>query len=73
VAYLLRRTRDGRQDESPVMASLGAAVSIAIVLMKVVPSVPGSFTRAEWIAFTAWSATGMVFWLLRPRILKGVV
>ena len=38
------------------MAWLGAAVSVAIVLMKVVPGVPGSFTRAEWIAFAAWSA-----------------
>ena len=67
VAYLLRRSRDGRQDESPTMAWVGAIVSVAIVLMKAVPSVPGSFTRAEWIAFTAWSATGLVFWLLRPR------
>ena len=30
----------------------------AIILMKVVPGVPGSFTRAEWIAFAAWSASG---------------
>ena len=66
-AYLARRRRDGRLSESPVMAWLGAGVSIAIVLMKVVPSVPGSFTRPEWIAFAAWSAFGLVFWLLRPR------
>ena len=65
-AYLLRRERDGHQ-ESAVMAWLGAAVSIAIVLMKVIPTVPGSFTRAEWIAFAAWSAAGLLFWLLRPR------
>ena len=49
------------------MAWLGCAVSTAIILMKVVPSVPGSFTRPEWIAFAAWSAAGLVFWLLRPR------
>jgi APA family basic amino acid/polyamine antiporter len=67
LAYLLRRTRDGRQDESPMMAWLGAAVSMTIVLMKVVPSVPGSFTRPEWIAFTAWSTAGLVFWLARTR------
>jgi basic amino acid/polyamine antiporter, APA family len=65
-AYLLRRKRDGH-DESAVMAWLGAAVSTAIVLMKVVPAVPGSFTRAEWIAFAAWSAAGLVFWLARSR------
>ena len=41
---------------SPAMAWLGCAVSVAIILMKVVPSVPGSFTRPEWIAFAGWSA-----------------
>jgi len=35
--------------------------------MKVVPGVPGSFTRAEWVAFVAWSALGVVFWLARSR------
>ena len=39
------------------------AVSVAIILMKIVPGVPGSFTRAEWIAFVAWSALGLAFWL----------
>ena len=34
--------------------------------MKVVPGVPGSFTRAEWVAFAAWSALGLVFWLATP-------
>ena len=45
----------------------GAAVSAAIVLMKIVPAVPGSFTRAEWIALAAWSAVGAFFWIGRPR------
>jgi APA family basic amino acid/polyamine antiporter len=68
VAYLLRRRGyPAGASESPAMAWLGCAVSVAIVLMKVVPSVPGSFTRPEWIAFAAWSAFGLVFWLLRPR------
>jgi hypothetical protein len=68
VAYLLRRRLDpAAASESPVMAWFGCAVSAAIILMKVVPSVPGSFTRPEWIAFVAWSAAGLIFWLLRPR------
>ena len=49
------------------MAWIGVAVSIAIVLMKVVPGVPGSFTRAEWMAFAGWSALGAAFWLMRRR------
>src|SRR5436190_7798434 len=55
-AFLLRR--DGNADDRsapPLMAWLGCAVSAAIILMKVIPSVPGSFTRPEWIAFATWS------------------
>jgi APA family basic amino acid/polyamine antiporter len=66
-AYIVRRKRDRYGDESPAMAWLGAGVSLAIVLMKVVPSVPGSFTRAEWVAFAAWSGMGLIFWLARPK------
>ena len=68
VAYLLRRSGN-REDAavSPAMAWIGCVVAVAIILMKVVPSVPGSFTRPEWIAFAGWSGFGLVFWLLRPR------
>ena len=62
-AYIARRQRG----ESAAMAYLGVAVSAAIVLMKVVPAVPGSFTAAEWTAFVAWSALGLVFWVARSR------
>src|SRR5438045_4183104 len=47
---------------SLVLAYAGAAVAVAIVLMKVVPHIPGSFTRAEWTAFSAWSAAGLLCW-----------
>ena len=62
VAYLARR-----KGESGSMAWIGAGVSIGIILMKVVPVVPGSFTAAEWVAFAGWSALGLCFWLARPR------
>ena len=62
-AYLARRR--GGDTESAAMAWIGAAVSIAIVLMKIVPGVPGSFTRAEWISFVAWTVLGLGFWLAR--------
>jgi amino acid transporter len=66
-AYLARRRRDRYPNESAAVAWVGVAVSAAIVLMKIVPGVPGSFTRAEWIAFAAWSAFGLLFWLARRR------
>jgi basic amino acid/polyamine antiporter, APA family len=48
-------------------ASIGAVVSLAIIVMKAWPSIPGSFTLSEWIAFALWSALGFVFWSLRKR------
>ena len=66
-AYLARRRRDRYAGESSAMAWIGCAVSVAIILMKVVPGVPGSFTAAEWIAFAAWSLVGVSFWLARTR------
>jgi amino acid transporter len=60
VAYLLR-SPGGRNG----MARLGALVSTAIILMKVIPGVPGGFTRAEWMAFAAWTALGGFFWMAR--------
>jgi basic amino acid/polyamine antiporter, APA family len=62
VAYLARRGSAGA-----TMAAAGAVVSVGIILMKIVPAVPGSFTSAEWLAFAAWSALGLAFWWARPR------
>jgi amino acid transporter len=62
VAFLLRS-----RGEPTRMAWLGASVSVAIISMKIVPGVPGSFTRAEWIAFAGWSLLGLVFWIARRR------
>jgi amino acid transporter len=68
VAYLARH-RGGRLRErrGVAAAAFGASVSAAVILMKTLPVVPGSFTRAEWIAFACWSALGGAFWLARPR------
>jgi amino acid transporter len=69
VAYLAMSRRGGAEDgaRGRFLATSGAVVAAAIVLMKVVPSAPGSFTRWEWIAFAAWSALGFLFWVTRKR------
>ncbi len=64
-AYLAAK-QDRASDGPAVWAWTGVVVSIAIVLMKIVPGVPGSFSRWEWIAFVGWSVLGVVFWLSRP-------
>ena len=63
IAYLVRHP-SGR---GRAAAGFGAAVSAAVVLMKTLPPVPGSFSKAEWIAFGCWSCLGAAFWLARPR------
>jgi len=40
------------------IASLGLAVAIGLILMKVVPIVPGHFTISEWIALAIWILLG---------------
>jgi len=65
-AYLLRSPA-GRRSGAAAMAWIGGAVSLAIVLMKVLPGVPGSFTRTEWVAFASWSLSGLGFWIARRR------
>ncbi|HEV8610502.1 MAG TPA: APC family permease [Thermoanaerobaculia bacterium] len=73
VAYLalarsgLRFEVRGSKSTGIAMAAGGAIVASAIVLMKIVPGVPGSFTRWEWLAFGSWSGLGLVFWLTRRR------
>jgi amino acid transporter len=62
VAFLRRGGRAGRS-----VAFAGAAVAGAIVLMKVVPSVPGSFGPSEWAAFALWCGAGALLWATRRR------
>ncbi|MGB7848401.1 MAG: APC family permease [Candidatus Acidiferrum sp.] len=49
-----------REARLRVVAALGIAVSLLLVLMKWLPSVPGHFTVAEWIAFAVWLALGLL-------------
>ena len=40
------------------IAAFGLLVAVAMILMKVVPAVPGAFTRYEWVALAAWVLIG---------------
>ena len=47
-----------------LLAWIGLAVTGAMVLMKVLPFVPGHFSRAEWVALAVWCLAG---WAVRKR------
>ena len=42
------------------VAAFGLVVALAMILMKVVPAVPGHFTVSEWLALGAWILLGAV-------------
>jgi hypothetical protein len=56
VAYLWMRPCIGDR----VIALLGATVGLAMVLMKLVPGVPGSFSGWEWLALVLWIVLGTI-------------
>src|ERR1039458_8035984 len=43
-----------------LIALLGALVGLAMMLMKLLPFVPGSFSGWEWLAFTLWIILGFM-------------
>jgi amino acid transporter len=54
-AYYFRRPAAGER----ALALTGMSVAFLLVLMKLLPVVPGHFTRYEWIAFGIWCAVGL--------------
>lgn len=49
------------------VAIFGLLVGIAMLLMKIVPRVPGHFTTSEWLALGIWIALGAVATMARRR------
>ena len=47
------------------IAMVGAIVGLAMVLMKLVPFVPGNFSRWEWLALVLWILTGILIGRIR--------
>ena len=49
------------------LTALGILVSLALIAMKILPVVPGHFTRAEWLALGIWLALGAFLHRRSPR------
>ena len=43
-----------------LISALGVLVSLAFILMKIAPSIPGHFSVAEWIALAIWLFLGFI-------------
>jgi amino acid transporter len=48
--------------KSRIIAALGALVALALLLLKVVPVVPGHFSQWEWLALAIWLFLGLALW-----------
>jgi basic amino acid/polyamine antiporter, APA family len=55
------------------IAILGAALALLLLLMKIVPFVPGHFSRYEWLVLILWSLLGIALHRSRrtARVLSG--
>ncbi|MBZ5571689.1 MAG: APC family permease [Acidobacteriia bacterium] len=60
--YCMKPARLGR-----AAAIFGLMVTSLMVLVKVVPLIPGHFSRYEWIACAIWGLLGVVVWASRKR------
>jgi len=58
LAFIALARRSGERS-GVVMAAGGAVVSVAIIFMKLIPAVPGSFGWLEWAALGAWCVLGL--------------
>jgi amino acid transporter len=57
------RTLPGQPDLSVIewsVATFGLLVAVAMMLMKVVPAIPGHFNAYEWLALGVWVALGAI-------------
>ena len=58
VAFMALARRSGSR-QGVALAGIGALVSVAIVVIKVIPGVPGSFTWVEWTVLGGWCGLGL--------------
>lgn len=47
-----------------VIAALGAMIGLMMILMKVIPGIPGHFATYEWLALAIWVALGLTLSVL---------
>jgi APA family basic amino acid/polyamine antiporter len=58
-AYFAMKPRRGRK----LVAAAGACIGLMMILMKLIPALPGHFTQYEWLALGIWIALGgLLYW-----------
>lgn len=65
--YAMKPTRGRR-----LIAAVGGCIGLIMILMKVIPTLPGHFSQYEWLALAIWILIGLLLhWRAKPnRTLK---
>ena len=59
--------RMGPTPHERFIAAVGVTVGLLMILMKIVPGIPGHFSAYEWLALGIWSLMGLSLnWRRRP-------
>jgi basic amino acid/polyamine antiporter, APA family len=53
---------DGVTARGKMIGVIGAAVATMLILIKVIPGIPGSFRSFEYLALAGWIALGSILW-----------
>jgi amino acid transporter len=67
-AYFAMRPTAGKR----TVAVVGVLLGLGMILMKVVPFLPGHFSRWEWMALALWVIAGVLLKRREPQALKAV-
>ena len=62
--------RMGPAPRERVVAAVGVLVGLLMILMKVVPGIPGHFSGYDWLALGTWSALGLGLAWRRQRMVR---
>lgn len=74
-AYVLVKNYDDKNDANrikPVTALLGCEISVAILLLLIVPGSPAFMAKESWIALLVWIAMGIGFYLVSSKSLNKI-
>ena len=74
-AYILIKNHDDEKDDNrirPTTAILGCIISVAILLLLIVPGSPAFMVKESWIALFVWIAMGVGFYFVSSKSLNNI-